>query len=105
MLRPGGSFFLHEINTKNPIFALYMGYLFPLIREIDDGTEAWIKPYSLPAVSGATWDEDLTYLTFLPDFTPRPLVEWLSGVERSLERSRFRSWSAHYVARLVKRDG
>ncbi len=105
VLRPGGSFFLHEINTKNPIFALYMGYLFPLIREIDDGTEAWIKPYALPVVSGATWDGDLTYLTFLPDFTPRPLVELLSGVERSLERSRFRSWSAHYVARLVKREG
>ena len=105
VLRPGGSFFLHEINTKNPLFALYMGYLFPLIREIDDGTEAWIKPYALPVVGGATWDEDLSYLTFLPDFTPRPLVEWLSGFERSLERSRFRSWSAHYVARLVKRDG
>ncbi len=105
VLRPGGSFFLHEINTKNPLFALYMGYLFPLIREIDDGTEAWIKPDSLPPVAGATWDADLAYLTFLPDFTPRPVVEMLSGIERLLERSRFRSWSAHYVARLVKREG
>jgi hypothetical protein len=80
-----------------------MGYVFPLIREIDDGTEAWVKPFALPEVGGAHWDGDNVYMTFLPDFTPRPLLGLLSGLERSLERSRFRTWSAHYVARLVKR--
>jgi SAM-dependent methyltransferase len=103
VLRPGGSFFLHEINTENPLFAFYMGYVFPLIREIDDGTEAWIRPSALPDVEGAHWAGENAYMTFLPDFTPRPLLGLLSGLEGFLERSRFRTWSAHYVARLVKR--
>ena len=50
-----------------------MGYVFPLIREIDDGTEAWIRPSALPEVEGASWTEDKAYLTFLPDFTPGPV--------------------------------
>jgi SAM-dependent methyltransferase len=105
VLRPGGSFFLQEINTENPLFAFYMGYVFPLIREIDDGTETWVKPTSLPPVAGARWDSDHAYLTFLPDFTPAPLVRLLGPVERVLERSPLRAWSAHFVARLVKAGG
>jgi len=102
VLRPGGSFFLHEINTENPLFAFYMGYMFPLLRDIDDGTETWIKPSRLPSVRGARWDAQRTYLTFLPDFTPRLLLQRLAAVERRLEHSRFRTWSAHFVARLEK---
>ncbi len=105
VLRPGGSFFLQEINTENPLFAFYMGYVFPLIREIDDGTEAWVKPTSLPPVAGARWDPDHAYLTFLPDFTPAPLVRLFGPLERALERSPLRAWSAHFVARLVKEGG
>jgi SAM-dependent methyltransferase len=103
VLRPGGSFFLHEINTENPLFAFYMGYVFPLLREIDDGTERWIRPSALPRVPGADWEPQTAYLTFLPDFVPSPLLERLGRLERALERSRVRTWSAHYVARLVKR--
>ena len=68
-------------------------------------TETDPKYICYPAtwLSQGRWDDDLSYLTFLPDFTPRPLLERLSGFERALEGSRFRSWSAHYVARLVKR--
>ena len=102
VLRPGGSFFLHEINTENPAFTFYMGYVFPVLRDIDDGTEAWIRPSRLPPVAGASWDPDVTYLTFLPDFTPRVLLRALAGAERALERSPLRRFSAHYVARLVR---
>ena len=52
LLKPGGVFFLHEINTDNPFFRLYMGYVFPLLCDIDEGTEWWIRPSVLPAVSG-----------------------------------------------------
>jgi SAM-dependent methyltransferase len=103
VLKPGGSFFLHEINTENPLFALYMGYVFPVIRDIDDGTEVWVRPSALPRVDDARWDDEKEYLTFLPDFVPQALLKPLVGLERALERSRLRSWSAHYVARLVKR--
>lgn len=102
LLKPGGIFFLHEINTDNPFFRLYMGYLFPLLCDIDEGTEWWIRPSSLPTVNGAHWEKEINYFTFLPDFTPPPLLRSLQGFEAALERSRLRGWSAHYMARLVK---
>ena len=102
VLEPGGVFFLQEINTANPLFTFYMDYVFPVLREIDEGTECWIRPSALPPVAGASWSDEKAYLTFLPDFVPRALLPALGGFERALERSRLRTWSAHYVARLRK---
>ncbi|HXH05971.1 MAG TPA: methyltransferase domain-containing protein [Vicinamibacterales bacterium] len=102
VLRPGGVFCLHEINTENPLFRFYMGYFFPLLCEIDEGTERWIRPTELPAVAGARWAPEIDYFTFLPDFTPRPILERLAPLESALERSALRRWSAHYMACLVK---
>ncbi|HEY7474072.1 MAG TPA: methyltransferase domain-containing protein [Vicinamibacterales bacterium] len=102
VLKPGGLFFLHEINVENPLFRFYMSYWFPLLSDIDEGTEEWIKPSRLPRVDGATWLTDVDYFTFLPDFTPRAWLHVLKGVEAWLERSSIRSWSAHYVASLRK---
>jgi SAM-dependent methyltransferase/uncharacterized membrane protein YbhN (UPF0104 family) len=102
VLKPGGVFFLQEINTANPLFTFYMDYVFPVLREIDDGTEYWIRPSGLPAVAGASWHAEKTYLTFLPDFIPRALLPTLGVFERALEHSPVRTWSAHYVARLRK---
>lgn len=102
VLKPNGVFFLHEMNTINPIFRFYMGYLYPLIRGIDEGTEKWIRPNQLPAVSGARWSDQIDYFTFLPDFIPSKVLNLLKSFEHHLERSRFRKYSAHYLARLVK---
>ena len=102
VLRPGGLFFLHEINTRNPLFAFYMSYLFPVMTTIDEGNEIWVRPDALPRVHGAAWTEDVDYFTFLPDFVPAGLVRTLGGMESFLERSRTRVWSAHYMACLVK---
>ncbi len=103
VLKPGGAFYLMEMNTINPLFAFYMGYVFPLVRKIDDGTEAWIRPTALPQVEGAEWDPNVEFLTFLPDFIPRGLLGRLEGIEAWLEQSRWRGMSAHYVARLIKK--
>jgi SAM-dependent methyltransferase len=105
VLRPGGVFILHEINTLNPVFRLYVGYLFPLIKQIDEGTERWILPSDLPAAPGAAWAADRTYFTFTPDFVPSALQRLLGGAERRLERSALRRFSAHYQACLVKDPG
>ena len=102
VLRPGGIFVLHEINTQNPIFRLYVGYLFPLIKQIDEGTERWILPAELPPAPGAAWAPDVQYFTFTPDFVPLALQRLLGGVERRLEQSALRRYSAHYQACLVK---
>jgi SAM-dependent methyltransferase/uncharacterized membrane protein YbhN (UPF0104 family) len=102
VLRPGGTFVLHEINTQNPVFRLYVGYLFPLLKQIDEGIEKWILPSRLPVTAGATWQPDIAYFTFTPDFVPSAIQRALNRVERFLERSAFRRYSAHYQACLVK---
>jgi ubiquinone/menaquinone biosynthesis C-methylase UbiE len=102
VLRPGGVFILHEINTQNPVFRLYVGYLFPLLKQIDEGTERWVLPSALPQAEGAAWAADVQYFTFMPDFVPSALQTLLNGAERTLERSSARRYSAHYQAYLVK---
>lgn len=105
ILRPGGLFLLHEINTRNPLFRWYMGYVFPLLKRIDEGTERWILPTALPDVPGARWRAGETqYFTFLPDSIPRALLPPLAPLERVLERSLLRPLSAHYQACLQKRS-
>ena len=104
VLKPGGVFILHEINVENPLFRFYMGYVFPLIRDIDEGTELWVWPSWLPNVPGCRWVGGVSYLTFMPDFVPRFLVRPLSALERTLERSPLRKWSAHYAACLLKEE-
>ena len=102
ILKPGGLFFLHEINTQNPLFRFYMGYIFPLLRDIDEGTESWVMPKSLPAIEGADWEDEIHYFSFLPDFAPRFAIRWLSGIEKVLEGSPLSGWSSHFVAFLGK---
>jgi ubiquinone/menaquinone biosynthesis C-methylase UbiE len=104
VLRPGGRFLLHEINTRNPLFQFYMGYVFPVLRSIDEGTERWLRPDRLPAVPGADWSPEVEYFTFLPEFVSAGLGRRLRPLEAALERSVLRHWSAHYLARLRKRD-
>lgn len=102
VLRPGGVFILHEINTQNPAFRFYVGYLFPLLKQIDEGTERWVLPSALPQAEGAAWAAGVQYFTFMPDFIPGALQTLLNGVEKVLERSSVRRYSAHYQACLVK---
>ena len=104
VLKPGGIFLFHEINTVNPIFRFYMGYLFPLLRRIDQGDEQWILPTELPLVSGSTWHKRVDYFTFLPDFIPGFLLKRLRRLEARLEASTLNRFSAHYQAVLVKNE-
>src|SRR5207253_596478 len=99
VLKPGGIFFLQEINVSNPLFRFYMVYVFPLMRSIDEGTENWIDPQRLPAVAGASWQSDVDYITFIPDFAPAIVQRIFEPVEHYLEQTAIRKWSAHYIAR------
>ncbi len=101
VLRPGGRLIVQESNPRNPLFRFYMGYLFPLLRTIDDGTEWWIAPRRWSVTEGFTMS-DVSYFTFLPDFLPRTLLSPLLRVEAWLERSALRSWSVHYQAVLTR---
>lgn len=101
VLKPGGMFFLHEMNSRNPWFRFYLSYLFPLVNCIDEGHERWIAPDELPSVQGATWARNPLYFTFLPDFLPAWLWSCLIPLERILEASPgLQRYSAHYMAVL-----
>jgi ubiquinone/menaquinone biosynthesis C-methylase UbiE len=96
ILKPGGVLFLHEINTINPLFRFYMGYVFPVLHALDDGSELWLTPQD---VEGLTDMRVVAgeYFTFLPEFSPRLWQAALGFLERWLERSRLRRYSAHYM--------
>ena len=99
VLKPGGVLLVHESNPRNPLFRFYMGYLFPILKSIDEGTEWWIDPRAWDA-GEVLHVERVRYFTFLPDFTPRLLMRPALAVERLLERGPTRHLSAHYMAVL-----
>jgi SAM-dependent methyltransferase len=96
VLKPSGLLLMHETNPRNPIFRFYMGYVFPIVRRIDEGTEEWLDPGDSP-VAGMT-RIGTEYATFLPDFAPRSLMPTLTTLERQLEDSQWRGYAAHYLA-------
>jgi ubiquinone/menaquinone biosynthesis C-methylase UbiE/uncharacterized membrane protein YbhN (UPF0104 family) len=95
--RPGGLLFVHEINTRNILFRFYMGYVFPSLNCIDEGVERWLLPHRLDRYTDRPVVE-VQYFTFLPDFVPQRLVRLLRPIERLLEMSPLRVYSAHYMA-------
>jgi ubiquinone/menaquinone biosynthesis C-methylase UbiE/uncharacterized membrane protein YbhN (UPF0104 family) len=101
VLKPGGLLFVHEINTRNILFRFYMGYVFPSLNCIDEGVERWLLAHKLSTYTDAPV-VDVRYFTFLPDFVPSAIVRLLAPVERLLERSAARVYSAHYMAVLRK---
>jgi ubiquinone/menaquinone biosynthesis C-methylase UbiE len=105
VLRPGGVFCLHEMNTRNPLFGFYLAYVYPLIKEIDEGDEVWIRCDALPPLAGARWEARVDTFTFLPDALPRRLEQALLPVERWLERSPLGRYGAHFLAVLRKDPG
>jgi SAM-dependent methyltransferase len=102
VLKPGGRMMIHETNPHNPLFRFYMGYMFPILKTIDDGTEHWLETDRWKNVDGLRMAA-LTHFTFLPDFVPRALMGPFRAFERFLESSaRARPFSVHYMVTLEK---
>ena len=101
VLKPGGKLLVHEINTRSVLFRFYMGYVYPSLNCIDEGVERWLLPHRLDAYTNATV-EQILYFTFLPEFLPGFGVRLLTPIERLLEASPLRIYSAHYLAVLRK---
>lgn len=104
VLKPGGVFIVHETNPRNPLFRLYMGYVFPILRSIDEGIEHWIEAERWSSAPGLELVK-VDYFTFLPDFLPRSLMRLALPLERRLERGPLRRFSVHYMATMRKNAG
>lgn len=94
-----GLIIVHEMNTNNPIIRFYLNHIFPKLRSIDEGHEHWI-PSDLWSKLGEFDLQKIEYYTFMPDFTPRPLLPTFEFIQTFLERTPIRSWSAHYMVVL-----
>jgi len=101
VLKPGGYLIVQETNTRNPLFRFYMGYIFPIISSIDEGTEWWIEPQRWEKIEGMKLNF-VKYFTFIPDFIPHVLMGPCLSFERILESGRLRFYSVHYMAVLQK---
>lgn len=94
VLKPSGKLYLHEMNLKNLLFRLYLNYFFPLVKTIDEGIENWIDPQMTKI--GSFVSDKIIYFTFMPEFAGRFIVKILEPIEKRLENSRYRIYSAHY---------
>ena len=103
VLKPGGKFLIHESNPRNPLFKLYMSYVFPLLKSIDDGTEYFVDPRRWSDYPGFALS-DMRYFTFLPDFMPRMLMSLGTSIEQRLEKGKTRFYSAHYFAAMRREE-
>ncbi|MBM3773057.1 MAG: hypothetical protein FJW27_17580 [Acidimicrobiia bacterium] len=78
-------------------FRFYMGYVFPSLNCIDERVERWLLPSALSTYTDVPVAE-VHYFTFFPDFMPQAVVRLCVPLERWLERSPLRRYSAHYMA-------
>lgn len=98
VIKPDGLFLLIEINTINPVIRYYMNNIFPKLKNIDNGDEVWIDPRNITELIPKVFAvRNLTYFTFIPDFTPRFLMKYLMPLEKTLEISPVKHLSAHYI--------
>ncbi len=102
ILRPKGRLIIHEINVRNPLFRFYMSYIFPLLHSIDEGTEIWLEPYKDKEMFYNFKIIGVEYFTFFPEFLPAFVLNILSPIEKKLEESIIKKYSAHYAMILEK---
>jgi hypothetical protein len=97
VVRPGGLVFVHEMSARNPLFRLYLEYVYPITKGIEEGTEYYLDPRRATDLPGLRLLE-VAHFTFIPDFAPRALLPWLARIEQRLESSPLAPWAAHFLA-------
>ncbi|MCU7834268.1 MAG: class I SAM-dependent methyltransferase [gamma proteobacterium symbiont of Taylorina sp.] len=100
ILKPGGIFIIHEINIKNPLIRFYVNYIFPRIRNIDDGSEIWLTEKLVKECHFII--EQIDYFTFIPDFTPEFLMGTMITLDKILSHSPLSVFGAHVMYVLKK---
>jgi len=97
VVSPGGLVFVHEMNAINPLFRFYLGYVFPILKGIEEGNETYLDPRRMGNVPGLELTA-VRFFSFMPDFVPARFLAMLKPVERRLERSRLSRYGAHFLA-------
>jgi SAM-dependent methyltransferase len=95
ILKPRGILVVHEMNVSNILMRLYMKYVFPHTRSIDDGTELFLR--ELPFGEDEFDVCEVDFFTFVPDFTPRLLMGSMVAMDKRLSRGRLSKFGAHVM--------
>jgi SAM-dependent methyltransferase len=100
VLKPGGVFFLHEMNAYgNKLLHFWLRHIFTQYGFYDEGNELWLRPDCgglMPA--GMTLIHTETF-SFVPDFlVSRVPHDLLSAIESRLEKSRWQRFGVHYMS-------
>ena len=88
------------MNVINPIIHFYLSYIFPKLRNIDEGDERWITKELIHRSDFKLTDTD--YFTFTPDFLPKVFLKMFQKLDLYLDKSRLSSLGAHIMFTSVK---
>lgn len=104
VVKPNGKVFIFDLSLKNPIFALYLKYIFPRIRSIDEGDELFLNAKKIVKKTAKQADLiEVDYYSFIPDFITQPLLNILMKVEKKIERTFFKYLAMHQIIILKKK--
>ena len=104
VVKPGGMIFIFDLSLKNPIFALYLKYIFPIIRKIDEGDELFFKVKDILKITKEKADFiSADYYSFIPDIVPRSMMKLLTKIESKIEMTKLKKLGMHQVIVLKKK--
>jgi ubiquinone/menaquinone biosynthesis C-methylase UbiE len=102
VVKPGAAVIIRECNLNNPLFRIFWNYIFPLTAKIDRfGGENWLKVKLFKNHYPLEF-ENVEYFTFIPNFIPPSWLNTAKKVEKILESSILKKYSAHYAVVLRK---
>ncbi len=104
VVKPGGMLFFFDLSQKNPLFAFYLNYIFPIIRSIDEGDELF---YNEKDIVKLTKNKarliDVDFYSFVPDIASKGLLNIISRIERVIEKTFLKRLAMHQVIILQKK--
>ena len=104
VVKPNGTIFIFDLSLRNPIFALYLKYIFPRIRSIDEGDELFFNARKIVKKTAKQADLiGIEYYSFIPDFITQPLLNALMKIEKKIERTFLKHLGMHQIIILKKK--
>jgi SAM-dependent methyltransferase len=104
VVKPGGLFFVHEMNADNAVFRFYMNVIFPLTNRIDlDRPDLWVPGEWLRKVQICSVQlQEMLCFTLIPNFLPKSWFPRAAKIEAMLERLTAGRLGAHCMFVLTK---
>lgn len=104
VVKKSGKIFIFDLSLKNPIFSLYLKYIFPRIRAIDEGDELFFSEKKIIKFTKNPTDLiGLEFYSFVPDLIPKSILGIFIKFEKIIEKTFLKRFAMHKVIILRKR--